>query len=111
LDSYQLLQNKNILIITSFDNQKKESIQKFLVNERGVAIVDFYKISETKSMYDKIDLTKIGSSYDIVLVGAGIGASNILVQLEKLNTVCIDAGYVLERYLNPMMAKKRIFIV
>ena len=37
----------------------------------------------------------------MALVGAGIGKSNILVQMESLNVPCIDAGFVFEVWANP----------
>ena len=42
-------------------------------------------------------------------IGAGIGASNILCQLQLLNTVVIDAGYIIECLADPERKKQRAF--
>ncbi|HEY5535106.1 MAG TPA: hypothetical protein VIL99_09270 [Ignavibacteria bacterium] len=110
-DRELILRNKNILIITSFDEVKKANLLKFLVNDENASSVDFYKISATKSMFDKIDFKQLKPTYDLVLIGAGIGSSNILVQCEKLKTVSIDAGIVLERYANRELKYSRIFLL
>lgn len=109
-DRTLVLKNNKILIITSYDEQKKAGIAKFLEHEKASS-VDFLNISPVKSMFEKIDLSKTDGPYDLVLIGAGIGSSNILTQCENLNTVCIDAGIVLERYADSTLSKSRIFLI
>ena len=60
-------------------------------------------------MYDTINLSLVKQPVDLILVGGGIGASNILRQLEPLNTVAIDVGYVIECLADPERKKQRTF--
>jgi len=105
---HKIYKNRHILVITSYDKNKHEATTKGLINE-GVKSVQFINLSKGRSMYDKINLSSIKKPIDIVLVGAGIGASNILCQLESLNTVTIDAGYIIECLTNPGRKKQRTF--
>jgi len=109
-DRTSILKNKKVMIITSLDKQKKINIMSYL-NKEQVASVDFINISPSKSMFEKIHFSNLKPNYDLVLIGAGIGSVNILHQCEKLNTVCIDAGIVLERYGNRNLSKSRLFIL
>jgi len=107
-DSYKLFQNKRVLIITSLTTKKMSNIEDHLKN-KGAENVSFYNISPTKSMFEKIDFTNIKKP-DIVLIGAGIGSVNILTQCRRLDTVCIDAGIVLEAYNNNKLFGSRLFL-
>lgn len=107
-DSYRFFENKNVLIITSYDDNKEANIRQSLL-DRKAKRVDFLGISSNKAMFDKIDITKINNDIDIVLLGAGIGAANILVQLEDLKTVCIDSGFMLNILNDHSLAGNRIF--
>jgi hypothetical protein len=109
-DKYSLFRDKNILIITSLTDDKKNHLQDS-INSFGASSIQFYDISPTKSMLEVLDLTKLNYPIEIVLIGAGIGSANILTQLKPLKTVCIDAGIVLERYANPALSKSRIFLL
>jgi len=109
-DKYSLFRDKNILIITSLTDDKRNQIQDS-INSFGASSIQFYDISPTKSMLEVLDLTKLNYPIEIVLIGAGIGSANILAQLKPLNTVCIDAGIVLERYANPALSRNRIFLL
>lgn len=108
-DRKHLYNGKRVLIVTHADEIKKAKIRNKL-EEEGVRELQFYQISYNKSLFDKIDLNKIKKPVDLILVGAGIGSSNILVQLEPLQTVCIDAGINIECLANPLLKKSRIFL-
>jgi len=105
---HNIYKNRRILVITSYDEIKRKAIIKGLKSE-NVTDVQFIPLSKGRSMYDKIDLSLIEKPVDLVLVGAGIGASNILCQLESLNTVAIDVGYIIECLANPERKKERTF--
>lgn len=105
---HQIYKNRRVLVITSFDDNKRDTITAGLKKE-GVADVQFISISRGRSMYDTIDLSLIGRPVDLVLIGGGIGASNILCQLESLNTVAIDVGYIIECLADSERKKKRTF--
>ena len=109
-DSLELFRNSKVLIITSNSNEKFSKLDKVLRSEYKVKNVSFYEISPTKSLLEKINLEKIDNEADLVLIGAGIGSSNILVQLNSLKTVCIDAGIVLEVLINKKLGKSRFFL-
>jgi hypothetical protein len=79
--------------------------------KEGVDKVYYYEISPTKSMLEKIDMSKLPEKADIVLVGAGIGSANIINQLKGLNALCIDAGLALDCYAVPSLRKERICLL
>jgi hypothetical protein len=66
----------------------------------GAKRVVFISISSKKSMMDRIDVSQTGK-IDLVLIGAGVGALNILEQVESLQTTSIDVGHVLDCYWKP----------
>jgi len=105
---HQIYQKRRVLIVTSFDDTKRTAITNGLKRE-GVSDIQFFKISQGQSMYDIVDLSAIKQPIDLVLIGAGIGASNILCQLQLLNTVVIDAGYIIECLADPERKKQRAF--
>ena len=51
-------------------------------------------------MFERIDLSSIGGA-DLVLIGAGVGALNIIEQVAKLDALTIDAGFALDCYWKP----------
>jgi len=104
----KIYDGRRILVITSLNETKREAIEKGLKAE-GVADVQFIPLSQGRSMYDKIDLSTINKAVDLVLVGRGIGSADILCQLEPLNTVAIDAGYIIECLAYPELKQKRSF--
>lgn len=103
-----IFKNRKILIIGNFNENKKAAIHNSLSN-KGINKVYFYKIGN-KSLLEKIIFSELPKNIDLVLVGAGVGSNRIIVQLKKLNTVCIDAGMVLECLANPELSKQRIFL-
>jgi len=106
---YRIYQNKRVLIVTCYDDNKRDAITMGLKRE-GVINVQFLLLSQGgRAMYDKISLYSVKKPVDLVLVGGGIGASNILCQLESLNTVVIDAGYIIECLAYPERKKQRTF--
>jgi hypothetical protein len=100
--------NRKILVINGANGEKKDNIIKGILNE-GAREVYWVSISLKKSLYDKIDINDYVGKVDLVFVGAGIGKPNILIQLEKLNVPCIDAGYVFEIWADPINKFKRAF--
>lgn len=106
-----LYKNKDVLIITSFNQRKKkEEFQKQLAKEQ-VANVFFYQISPDKSMLEIIDTEKLPSRADLVLIGAGVGSANIINQIRHLNALCIDAGHALDCISKPSLRAERICLL
>lgn len=107
-DSLSLFKGKNILVISSFPEDKRASAETEL-KRRGAAAVHFQAISATSSMLDTIDLSPFAGKVDLVLIAAGIGSANILVQCEVLQVPCIDSGFCLECLANPAVRSERIY--
>lgn len=103
-----LLGKRNVLVITSLTEEKKAKFARNLMAE-GAASVQFQSISPNKAMLDKISLSALQLPVDIVLIGAGIGAANILCQLEPLHTLCVDAGFALNCFMDPFLRGQRPF--
>jgi hypothetical protein len=92
---YKLITGKNILIIHSAIGLKRDKIISELY-KIGADQIEWLEISADRSLYDKIDLAKITTIPQLVLIGAGVGKPNIILQLSSLCVPCIDAGYVFE---------------
>ncbi|MCC4214252.1 GT-D fold domain-containing protein [Leeuwenhoekiella parthenopeia] len=82
---------RKILVVTGTDAKKELNISKTL-EKLGALKVDFYNISKTSSLTEKLNLKNYNTKYDICLVAAGIGSANILRQLRPLETVALDIG-------------------
>jgi len=101
-----LLRGRRILIVTSLNQEKEKAIAEGL-NRGGVQSYQFIEITRNKAMTDKINLDSVKGPIDIVLIGAGVGAANIIHQLRPLQTLCIDAGYCLDLIAEPWRAGTR----
>ncbi len=108
-DSVELFKNRRILIITSNYKDKFSKLEKELLSKYQ-SEVSFYEISPVKSLLEKINLKDIDTNVDIVLIGAGIGSSNIMAQLSSLKTVCIEPGIFLEMLVNKTLSTSRLFL-
>lgn len=103
-----LLKNRSVLIVTSLNDSKAESL-RFSLTRDGASCVQFLSISRSKAMFDSINLRALKYPVDVALVGAGVGAANVLHQLKPLGTLCIDCGYVLDCYAEPSRKGSRVF--
>lgn len=109
-DRDRLLGDRRALVITGLTDAKRKGIDAGL-RAAGARTVQFLPISQTQSMLDRVDLGGIEQPVDVVLVGAGVGAANILTQLEPLSTVCIDAGFALTTLADPDLRWNRPYCV
>jgi hypothetical protein len=107
-DSLLVFRNRNILIISSFGEKKREAVEKEL-KRRGVSDVYFQSISPTSSMLDNLILASYVGKIDLIMIAAGIGSANILRQCELLSVPAIDSGFCLECIANPSLRSERIF--
>jgi hypothetical protein len=106
-----LYKDRNVLIITAFNERnKQENFQENLAKE-GVKNLYFYNISHDKAMLEVIDKTKLPEEVDLVIIGAGIGSVNIINQLGHLKALCIDAGHALDCLSRPKLRKERKFLI
>ena len=101
-----IYENKNIHLITYYDEIKKTKIEKtlksFNINE-----ITWTKISEDNSLNDIISTKKIKNNVDIIFVGGGLGKVNIFNQLDDFPALIIDAGYIFETWKHPELIKER----
>ena len=102
----ELLRGRRVLVVNGATGLKRQQIEAGLHRE-GVAEVLWQPISPRRSLYDHLDVQPFVGKVDLVLVGAGIGKPNILVQLEPLQVPCIDAGFVFEVWADPESKWKR----
>lgn len=102
----RILGRQRILVVTHSDDEKRGRITAGLQAE-GAREVQFLQISKNRSMYDVLDLGSVNLPVDVVLVGAGIGKPNVLLQLEQTRTLCIDAGFVIECIAYPELRRSR----
>lgn len=86
-----LLGGRRILFVSSLDEKRVERIRSFLIPLRPRS-VEFLQITPSKSLLSVVDLREIKNYPDICLVSAGIGSSNILLQLRSLGTLAVDIG-------------------
>lgn len=109
-DRFQLLEGRDVLVVTSLTEEKKSGIDRGL-QKLNVSSIQFLSISPDKAMLDVIDLSLITGEVDVVLVGAGVGSANILVQLEPLQTLCMDVGFALSTLADPELRHVRPFCI
>lgn len=107
-DRFRFLRRRKILVVTHLSEGKEFRLRNYLESS-GASSVSFIGISRSSSMTDRIELRPEHEGTELVLVGAGVGAANILSQLKPLNTLSIDAGYVLECYQNPDFKGTRVY--
>jgi len=101
-----IYENKNVHLITSFDQTSKTKIEKTL-KSFNVKEITWTRISEDNSLYDFINLKKINKNVDVVFVGGGLGKANIFNQLDNFPALIIDAGYIFETWKEPILVKER----
>ena len=106
--SKEIIENRRLLIINGFSEQKFSNIKSSLLNT-GALSVDWIKISENRSYYDKINADQYINKVDLVLVGAGVAKAKIFQQLKNLSVPCLDAGYIFEVWNDPSKGKLRPF--
>ena len=105
---HRVLRGRRILVVHSASGTKRESIQASLLRE-GATEVLWHTISPDRSLYDVVPVERFVGAVDLCVFGAGIGKPAILAQLEPLGVPCIDAGYVMEVWADPSVARSRIF--
>jgi hypothetical protein len=59
-------------------------------------------------MLDDLTLEDL-KDMDVILIGAGVGAANVLWRARHHRSLCIDSGYVLDCLENPALRGTRVF--
>jgi hypothetical protein len=99
-DLKRLVDGRRVLVVTSDEDGTKAPAMERTLRRMGAAGMAFAPISRSKSMFDRVELRGIGQ-VDLVLIGAGVGAVNVLEQVEPLGVPAIDAGFALDCYWQP----------
>lgn len=101
-----IYENKNVHLITSFNETRKTKIEKTL-KSFNVKKITWTRISEDNSLYDLIETKKINKNVDVIFVGGGLGKVNIFNQLDNFPALIIDAGYIFETWKEPILVNER----
>jgi hypothetical protein len=104
-----LFVGKKILVLSGFV-ENPANVKKYLIH-RGAKVADIQVISKTKSMFDVIDVSAVEHKYDVIFISAGVGAVNILAQLQTTKALCIDIGFILRIWSNEDLQWDRPFCV
>ena len=102
----KIYKDKNVHLITSFDDERKTKIERTL-KSLGVKSITWTNISRDRSLFDTVNANDIDQNVDIIFVGAGIGKVNIFNQLKSVKTLIIDVGYIFETWQEPELKKER----
>jgi hypothetical protein len=90
-----LVGGRRLLVVHSAAGEKQAAIRRSLL-DLGAAHVEWLGVSPTRAFADRLDLRAVAAKPDLCLVGAGIGKTRVLRQLEPLAVPCIDAGFTFE---------------
>ena len=94
------IEGKRLLVITRWTAERECRVATAL-RELGAETVQWVPISSGRALLDRIDISAVRRPVDVCLVGAGIGASNVLLQLRELETLCLDVGGYLDCLVDP----------
>lgn len=108
LDRDKIFSAKKILVVSSDQPARTKPLIDNLL-KMGAISVNFMAISPGNSMEDIIQLSH--TDYDLCIVGAGVGAANVIYQLRELNCPVIDAGFFIDQIAYPDKVKPRIYTV
>jgi hypothetical protein len=90
-----LLGGRRLLVVHSAEGSKRDKICRSLM-DLGAAGVEWLGVSPTRAFAEQLNVRSLGVRPDLCLVGAGIGKTRVLRQLEPLAVPCIDAGFTFE---------------
>jgi hypothetical protein len=103
-----VLAGRHVLVVTS-DLREKSSLLASRLLLSGACSVQFLSISRSRAMLDVISLADVKTPVDVALIGAGVGAANVIDQLRPLNAVCIDSGFALDCLAEPALRGCRVY--
>ncbi len=95
-----LIDGRRVLVAHSASGDRRERIRASLA-AHGARTVEWLPISPTRAFADRLDVTTVRERPDICLVGAGIGKTRVMLQLEPLGVPCVDAGFTFEVWADP----------
>lgn len=100
---------RKVLVISSDQPERTAAWRKVLL-EIGVVECRFVAISGSHSMRDHVEVPR-DFQPDLCIIGAGVGAANVLWQLRGMKCPCVDAGFVLDTLAFPHKKKQRIYCI
>jgi hypothetical protein len=109
-DASSLLAGRRVVVMTSNINDRKNALLRAVL-DRGAADATFYETSRNKPALERIDLRRMPADVDVALLGAGVGAAQIITQLAPLRCIAIDAGFALDCWAEPALRLKRPYSV
>jgi len=109
-DRGRFLRGRRVLVVTSLTDRKRSAIERGLL-DAGAETTQFVEISSEKSLLDRLDLSHVRQSVDLILIGAGVGSANCLDQLRPLGAVAIDVGFCLSTLGDPDVRFQRPYCV
>jgi hypothetical protein len=109
-DASQLLKGRRVVVMTSDIGNRRDRLLQAVLS-RGASIATFYETSRNKPAHDVIRLKDLPAEVDVVLLGAGVGAAQIIQQLKPLGCLAIDAGFALDCWAEPELRRKRPYCV
>lgn len=104
-DRRSLYKGRNILVVSGPTHGKFEQLIGAL-EKLGAASVQTLACHPNKSMLDILDVRAVRRPVDLILIGAGVGAANVLMQMKELSAVSIDGGYVLSVLGDPELPRR-----
>jgi len=100
--------NKKILCVSSASGSKQKNIIGSIANFKPKKI-DWLAIPTSNTFFSEIETDKLpDDKYDIVLLAAGTGKTNIIMQLKKFNCPVIDCGFYFEVWNNNEFKYNRV---
>jgi hypothetical protein len=109
-DATSLLAGRRVVVMTSNINDRKNALLRAAM-DRGAASASFYETSRNRPALERIDQRRIPADVEIALLGAGVGAAQIITQLAPLRCIAIDAGFALDCWAEPALRLKRPYSV
>lgn len=106
----RLLCGRRVLVVNHADAARQAAIARALA-AAGAAGTRFLPISRDKAMLERLDLRGLIGAVDLALVGAGVGAANVLRQLEPLGVPALDVGFALDVLAEPALRWRRPYCV
>lgn len=107
-DQQRIFSGRRLLVVSSDQPKRTQPLLENL-KRMGTNVVDFISISPGNSMEDVLPFNN--NAYDICIVGAGVGAANVIYQLKELNCPIIDAGFIIDKIAYPEKVKSRIYTI
>jgi hypothetical protein len=109
-DRARLLRGRSILVVNHGGAARRETVGAGLLRA-GAARVQWLDIARGRAMLERLDLRAVAEPVDLALVGAGVGAANVLLQLAPLGVPALDVGFALDVLADPELRWTRPFCV